>query len=172
LVHTGTSWEQFYTNFQPLIHPLGVPVQTLLFALLGDAEPAVNGGGYFIDNVSNLVGRNNPDHFQCYDVKWSSKLRPRPEVSLNDQFGYRDWVNVGKRAVSYCTPVDKNGEGIDNPDVTLTCYRIQKKRLRQKVVIENQFGEQTLMLKKSKLLCVPSTQLSTRPIEKHGHHDH
>lgn len=60
LKHVGTSWEQFYRNFQPLLHPLGVPVQTLLFRLSGPAAPAVLGNGYYIDNVftSNSKSRN------------------------------------------------------------------------------------------------------------------
>lgn len=51
LVHVGPSWEQFYRNFQANLHPIGVPVQTLLFRLSGTAVPSVNGGGFFIDNV-------------------------------------------------------------------------------------------------------------------------
>jgi len=54
-VHKGQSWEQFYTIVQSAVHPLGVPVQTLLFRISGDAVPAVLGGGYFIDNVTMSV---------------------------------------------------------------------------------------------------------------------
>ena len=68
---------------------------------------------------------------------------------------------MSKRADSYCTPVDKNGEGIVNPDNTLTCYQIRSEKLAQEIVIDNQFGEQTFQLKKSKRLCVPSRQLSS-----------
>lgn len=51
LGHEGPSWEQFYRNFQPTLHPLGVPVQTLLFRLSGTAAPTVIGNGYYIDNI-------------------------------------------------------------------------------------------------------------------------
>lgn len=51
LVFTGKSWEQFYRAFQPALHPLGVPVQTLLWRLGGAAAPAVLGGGYYFDDV-------------------------------------------------------------------------------------------------------------------------
>lgn len=60
LVHTGQSWEQFYRNFQLALHPLGVPVQTLLFRLSGTAAPAVIGGGYFVDNV--FTSNSKADH--------------------------------------------------------------------------------------------------------------
>ena len=49
--HKGTSWEQFYRNFQADLHPMGVPVQTLLFRISGTAAPTVLGNGYYIDNV-------------------------------------------------------------------------------------------------------------------------
>jgi hypothetical protein len=51
LAHVGPSWEQFYRNFQAVLHPLGVPVQTLLFRLSGDPAPTVLTGGFYIDNV-------------------------------------------------------------------------------------------------------------------------
>lgn len=51
LVHSGPSWEGYYPAFEPALHPLGVPVQTLLFRLSGPAEPNALGGGFFIDNV-------------------------------------------------------------------------------------------------------------------------
>lgn len=55
LVHTATSWEEFYSNQQAAQHPLGVPVQSLLFRLSSGAVPAVEGQGFYIDNVSTLV---------------------------------------------------------------------------------------------------------------------
>lgn len=63
LKHVGPSWEQFYRNLQFALHPLGVPVQTLLFRLSGTAAPTVAGNGYYIDNVftSNSLRRNDND---------------------------------------------------------------------------------------------------------------
>ena len=55
LVHTGTSWEQFYRFFQSALHPLGVPVQTLLFRISGTAAGNTKGGGFYIDNVRTAV---------------------------------------------------------------------------------------------------------------------
>ncbi|MCL6504340.1 MAG: hypothetical protein K6T86_16795 [Pirellulales bacterium] len=51
LVHSNGSWEEFYRNFQLAQHPLGVPVQTLLFRISGSSVPSVQGGGFYIDNV-------------------------------------------------------------------------------------------------------------------------
>lgn len=50
LVSTISSWEQFYDVSQSALHPLGVPVQTLLFRLSGTAAP--NAQGFYIDNVN------------------------------------------------------------------------------------------------------------------------
>jgi len=60
-VHVGQSWEQFYRNFQPLLHPNGVPVQTLLFRLSGTAAPSVSDGGYFIDNIFTSNSKRGED---------------------------------------------------------------------------------------------------------------
>lgn len=54
-VHTGTSWEQFYVINQFALHPLGVPVQTVLFRAGGVADPSHAGGGFLLDNVSIAI---------------------------------------------------------------------------------------------------------------------
>ena len=53
-----SAWEQFYRNFQAALHPLGVPVQTLLFRLSGTPAPVAVGGGFYIDNLSMAVSRS------------------------------------------------------------------------------------------------------------------
>lgn len=55
LVHTGPSWEEFYTNVQPALHPDGVPVQTMIFPLRGAAAPGVDGEGLLIDNYAQEI---------------------------------------------------------------------------------------------------------------------
>ncbi len=52
LVHTGDTWEDYYTFNQAALHPLGVPAQTMLFRLGGTAVPSVLGGGFFFDDVT------------------------------------------------------------------------------------------------------------------------
>jgi len=51
VIHTSTTWEQFYVINQASLHPLGVPVQTILYRTSGTAFPALAGGGLFFDNV-------------------------------------------------------------------------------------------------------------------------
>jgi hypothetical protein len=59
-VHTSGSWEQFYRSDpgQFAIHPLGVPVQTLLFRISSTAHPELLGRGFYIDNLSMSVSRS------------------------------------------------------------------------------------------------------------------
>lgn len=71
--HTGPSWEQFYTNFQPVEHPNGVPVQTLLFRISGTAVPAVLGGGYYIDKVKMSVSESDIDQDEKHDSDGGKK---------------------------------------------------------------------------------------------------
>ena len=105
----------------------------------------------------------NIDHFQCYQAK-TAKGTPRFQrvqgVSLADQFG-ASTVDLFKLD-RFCAPVDKNGEGIINPDSHLTCYRVrgvQPKFVKQDVDAADQFGVLNLTLKKSRRLCVPSTKM-------------
>ncbi len=94
------------------------------------------------------------DHFKCYKVRGSGFAGLT--VILTDQFGSTQ-TSVIKPA-HLCNPVDKNGEGIFDPETHLTCYKIQDdpRFQRREVVVTNQFGEQTLLVTAPSLLCVPS----------------
>jgi len=99
------------------------------------------------------------DHFKCYEAKGQA---PRETVDLEDEFGKEPKVRVGKPAF-FCNPVNKNGEGILNPEVHLTCYEIERKGEKRDVVVENQFGEQTLTVEEPELLCLPSGKTAVVP---------
>lgn len=79
LVHTSTSWEQFYINHQPTLHPLGVPVQTLLFRISSGASSDVTGNGFYIDNVETGIGlfSTGPESKNdCKNGGWKSFSSP------------------------------------------------------------------------------------------------
>jgi hypothetical protein len=83
---------------------------------------------------------------------------------LTDQFN-TERVNV-VRPEAFCNPVDKNGEGIANPSLHLTCYKIRDVRgdefpkfEKRRVEVNDQFGTRTLLLKKIRSLCVPSSKI-------------
>jgi hypothetical protein len=124
-----------------------------------------SGAGTFVANtgVAAFGASTAPtiDHYKCYEAKGHA---PRETVNLEDQFGKEPKVRVGKPAF-FCNPVNKNGEGILNPEVHLTCYEIERKGGKRDVVVENQFGEQTLTVDEPELLCVPSGKTAVVPHE-------
>ena len=105
------------------------------------------------------------DHFLCYDAK-TPKDEPKFEkrtVELSDQFETTDKLVTKPKLV--CNPVDKNGEGIVNSEVHLTCYEVKRPKgdpefEDRNVSVTNQFGEdQVLEVTNPKLLCVPSSKV-------------
>lgn len=103
------------------------------------------------------------DHFKCYKAEGE---RVNVTVNLEDQFGVDPRALVAKLKL-FCNPVDKNREGILNPAAHLTCYEIKVDEDDKKwqVFIKNQFGEQTLKVNESELLCVPSEKIDVTPEE-------
>ncbi len=91
------------------------------------------------------------DHFKCYEIEAPPFEQ---DVTLEDQFGTEDTKVRG--LVSLCNPVDKNGEGINDPTAHLACYRIKGELGKRDVLLENQFGAQTVTVAKPETLCVPS----------------
>ena len=55
LIHTGTTWEDYFRANDPSSYPLGVPVQTLVFTTGSTAAPDNDGGGFYFDNVITEV---------------------------------------------------------------------------------------------------------------------
>jgi hypothetical protein len=103
------------------------------------------------------------DHFKCYKTKQlGTRFDPR-RVILTDQFN-KERVNV-VRPEAFCTPVDKDGSGINDPTAHLTCYKIRDVRgdefpkfRKQRVEVGDQFGTHSLLLKKTRTLCLPSSK--------------
>jgi hypothetical protein len=69
-----------------------------------------------------------------------------------------------KKPKDLCTPVDKNGEGIEHPLAHLMCYAVKVAKGQAKTVlvpgiaISNQVFETAVDLRKEDLLCVPATK--------------
>jgi len=103
------------------------------------------------------------DHFKCYKTKQlGTRFDPR-QVVLTDQFN-TERVRV-VRPEAFCTPVDKDGSGINNPTAHLTCYKIRDVRgdefpkfTKRRVEVGDQFGTHSLLLKKTRTLCLPSSK--------------
>lgn len=80
------------------------------------------------------------DHFLCYDavLDKKSKFKQR-NVTLDDQFEERTFLV--KKPERLCNPVDKNDEGIADPDTHLVAYTLRPDDviIDQTVAISNQF---------------------------------
>ncbi len=99
------------------------------------------------------------EHFTCYNIDPHGGFKEVP-VELKDQFAsYRALVI---RPVMLCNPVDKNGEGIKDPDRHLVCYQIRADPAggvppAYDVNTSNQFTEQSMTaVLPPRTLCVPS----------------
>jgi phospholipase C len=101
------------------------------------------------------------DHFKCYKAKDLKEPKfAATTVALADQFTVNDGDFEVKKPSLLCVPVDKNEEGIENPDDLLTCYKVKGPKLakidRPQVEITNQFGTAKLEIQKPVNVCVPS----------------
>ena len=106
------------------------------------------------------------DHFLCYKVKRSRgapRFPSRIRASVVDQFDQPKTYRVKTRNIRLCTPVDKNGEGIKNPEAHLMCFPVKGRRPRHERVrglfVNDQFGLHKVDTRKKRQLCVPSIKI-------------
>src|SRR5205823_14567679 len=104
----------------------------------------------------------NLDHFKCYRTAALTSFARR-DVFLADQSENKNTTVL--RPCSVCMPADKNGEAIQAPSTSLTCYRIrdvsgQPRFSPRGVTVHNQFGDTSLTALRARSLCVPSTAAS------------
>jgi uncharacterized repeat protein (TIGR01451 family) len=97
LVHTGTSWEDYYrwcTESQTTADPVGSsrPVDSILFRQGGDPCASCAGAGYLFDNLSYSSG---PIPAPSADLSVSKTASPEP-------------VHIGQK-LTYTIPVHNNG---------------------------------------------------------------
>jgi M6 family metalloprotease-like protein len=109
-------------------------------------------------------GTHSIDHYKCYKVRVSTRTPRFPrgvQAAVTDQF--EDRLYDVRKPSHLCMAVDKNGEGIKNPDEHLLCYQVKRAKgqvlhqRRQGIHVNNQFGPLQLDTKREEELCVPST---------------
>lgn len=105
-----------------------------------------------------LSGQTKLNHFKVYAAKGEFK---QISVSLRDQFSRQIKKAIVAGIPYFANPVNKNGEGIPNPNAHLTWYtiKIDEPLIKRVVVIENQFGKQKLILGKALYLLVPTEKI-------------
>ncbi len=94
------------------------------------------------------------DHFKCYKAR--ARFRTG-DLQITDQFG--SIVGSIKRPVRYCTPVDKNGEGVVDGSTDLVCYQLRSAAgapTHDTLYSLNQFGADSFTVFGPRELCVPS----------------
>jgi hypothetical protein len=102
------------------------------------------------------------DHYKCY---LATGAPVDIGVNLLDQFQDRTALVLEPKL--FCTPADKNGEGIDDPLTHLTCYSTNPIGQAPGLIpISNQFiAADQLDLLEADLLCAPSTKHVVPPVE-------
>jgi hypothetical protein len=105
------------------------------------------------------------DHYKCYRVKVSPgtpRLEKGLAVSVDDQFTSTPKSFELKKPRHLCTPVDKNGEGIQNPSAHLFCYKVKggvpKHVRRLGVHLNGQLGAEVIDTVKEDEVCIPSAK--------------
>jgi len=110
-------------------------------------------------------GPTSADHYLGYKVKETKHTDKFEKITviLSDQFESDATYTVEKPERLY-NPVDKNGEGISDEITHLLGYKIKAPKDTPKfekitnVLVQNQFGDITVDVKKPKLLLVPSSK--------------
>jgi hypothetical protein len=106
----------------------------------------------------------NLDHYKCYRVRVTAgtpKFASGTLVSVADQFEAARLLSLGKPR-HLCTPVDKNSEGIKNPQAHYLCYTAKPAVTAPKhtkvsaIKVNNQFGPLSLDTAKEAEFCIPS----------------
>src|SRR6266404_5783716 len=105
----------------------------------------------------------NLDHYKCYKAHHASGSPAFVQQQLDVQDPFETKLTNVIKTDSFCTAVDVNGQGINDPSTNLQCYTIrpvtgQATFAPRDVVTKDEFGPRTLTAKKAHLLCVPSTR--------------
>jgi hypothetical protein len=104
------------------------------------------------------------DHYKCYKVRVTpgTPRFARREVTVADQFTSPPKRVLLRKPRHLCIPVDKQGEGVQNPAAHLLCYlakpvRGEQRHVRQiGVDLANQLGTLQSDTVKERELCIPS----------------
>jgi hypothetical protein len=145
-----------YNREPALSLPPGTPIQTTDF--LGTLELEVKRAN-LLCQTCNAAGSEPAcaadDHFQCYEVTVPKKARrfTTKAVAADDAFQTAT-VNVTRPAL-FCAASSQDGS--ETNESSLCCYSTSAANLAAPLVvpIEDEFGELSLTIKKSDMVCAP-----------------
>jgi len=141
--------------------PPGAPVQVTntinsLPPYHSPGNPSLNPDCYTVPGLPHQHCPKPPlDHFKCYRGKFVPRFKIL-NVLLEDQFE-TEAATVLKPG-AFCNPVDKDGSGIFDQGAHLEFYRIKPAHpfTPREVIVQNQFGLQTLTVERPVTLGLPS----------------
>ncbi len=116
--------------------------------------------GCIYDDTDRATCACDVDNFKCYAAKFPPRERFRKQrVDIVDQFGTATVLAV--RPTEICNPVDKNGEGIEDPEAHLMCYKVRKllprgRSGRWAIRGTDQFGSEELRVSRHREICLPA----------------
>ena len=120
----------------------------------GNTGFPIDVGGIDTVNWLNIVGGCpiSGEHFLSYQIKHKA------EVFLADQF-IQGFFRIGE-PVALLNPADKDGGGIFDPDTHLVSYKVKDPEFDkvENVLVENQFGQFVVDVKKPDRLLVPASK--------------
>jgi hypothetical protein len=105
------------------------------------------------------------NHFTCYPVSVKSGAYKPPPVQLQDEFAHTPVsATVNPVPAELCLPTEKilpTGQvfPIINPSQHLLCFPVSPTPIIPQVWDENQFGTSAVVIKSTKWLCLPSTNV-------------
>jgi hypothetical protein len=115
------------------------------------------------------------DHFKCYRAIQKAQTSLFHRVPLADRFETGDALI--KKVRHFCNATGANGEGIADPTHHLACYSLRELvndgvggERRKQVVIENEFGQWQVRLKRRSELCVPTSTSVGAPLPDFDHY--
>ena len=133
----------------------------ILLSMIGFGLAAGLAAGVTMSTTSTQAGvlPEMMNHFKCYKAAGTTLKVP---VALTDQFIQTAGTVI--KPQHFCNPVDKNGEGIPNPDFHLTCYKItvEQKTPTLFVGTQNQYPPDQLKVTSASFLCVPTMKASVQ----------
>jgi hypothetical protein len=108
------------------------------------------------------------DHYKCYRIKVTSgtpRFQKGVQALVADEFTSPAKRFDVKKPRHLCNPVDKNGEGLNHPDVRLLCYQVKPAKGEPRaqghtLFVNNQFGPGAMYTIRERELCVPSVKPS------------
>jgi hypothetical protein len=103
------------------------------------------------------------DHFTCYPAQGPDTFVIPAVVKLRDEFDRKPVVaTVSPLANLVCAPTRKTVNGkvykILHPLNLLVCYPVGRTPIRPRVFDQNQFGNATVLIKRTRELCLPSVR--------------